>query len=78
MASVAWLLVITHMQVYSEKSKLGAGENKCKIYIMKRKITPENLMSESRLVLKEMRKLKKDLIQSELKGAGHSGRDPMS
>lgn len=49
------------MQIDNEKNKKSKWSKKnCKIYTSKRKGAPRNV-SESRLVLKEMRRLEKDL-----------------
>lgn len=47
--------------------KCKLGKKKYKIYGLKRKRTPENIILEPGPMLKEMRSLKKDLIQNRIK-----------
>lgn len=56
-ASVAWLLVIPLIQINNEKEQMWQKE--LQNYSLKIKMAVENLMLKPKLVLKEIRRLRK-------------------
>lgn len=72
---VMWLLAISNRQVCNGKEQVEQKE--MQKYGFRRKIAPGNLTLKPRLVLKEMRKLKRGLILNGIKGGEPSGQDPI-
>lgn len=57
-----------------EKKKWG--KKKCRIFILKRNTAPGNLVLNPRFKVKEMRRLKKGLIQNRIKDGVPSESNP--
>lgn len=70
-----WLLAINNRQVCNGKEQVEQKE--MQKYGFRRKIAPGNLTLKPRLILKEMKKLKRGLILNGIKGGEPSGQDPI-
>lgn len=75
-SSVVWLLVITLMQVYNANEQLWHKETQNVKCEKKKNIRTEHVMLETRLVLKEKRRLKRGLIRNIIKARVISGCHP--
>lgn len=72
--SVVCLVAMILMHINSEKREVG--QEKYKMYNLKRKTVSRNAMLQPSLVLKDITNLKKSLIQNGIKGEVTSGQDP--